>query len=197
MLGGRDGVSAGHVHHDDPASCGSLQVHVVHTGAGAADHGESGRRIDHPGRHVRLASHDERGVLADDSLELVSRQTRAIIDREILDQGKRIQRTLGDLVAYQHLCHAANPVSRSMVFRRPVMSAGVSSPRWAIRNAFPLRSPYPLLISIPSPRSPAISFATSIPVVLATHVRVSEAWASSANRPNRSFAQARVILPIS
>ena len=56
-LGGRDGVAAGRIHDHHAALSGGLDIHVVHSHAGAADDPQLGRGLDDAARHLGLGAH--------------------------------------------------------------------------------------------------------------------------------------------
>ena len=49
VLGDRDGVAAGSVHHHDAALGGGVEIDVVHAHAGASDDAQLGRLVHHGG----------------------------------------------------------------------------------------------------------------------------------------------------
>ena len=65
MFGGRNGVSAGCVQHDDAAPRRRFDIDIVHADAGAADHAQFRSGIQDTGGHFGLAAHDQSAELGD------------------------------------------------------------------------------------------------------------------------------------
>ena len=96
MLGGRDGVSAGCVHHDDATLGGGLDVHVVHSHAGPSDGLEVFRCGDDTGIHLGLTADDEGGVIGDDLEQFVVRQAGTEGHFQLASFGEGFHAALGN-----------------------------------------------------------------------------------------------------
>ena len=59
MLGGRNGISAGRVEHDDAAARGRLNIDIVHADTGAADHAQSRSGIQNFCGHFGFTAHND------------------------------------------------------------------------------------------------------------------------------------------
>ena len=59
VLGHRDGVAAGRVHHQHAGRGGGVQIHVVHAHAGAADHAQFRGLFEHGRRNLHGAAHQQ------------------------------------------------------------------------------------------------------------------------------------------
>ncbi len=89
MLGGRDGVAEGRVHHDDAAAGRDGDVDVVDADACTADHLERRRLGEHLLRHLGGGADGEAFILADDvrKLILVEADLGVGLDAAILEDG--------------------------------------------------------------------------------------------------------------
>ncbi len=96
VLGGRDRVAAGGVHHDYAVAGGGIDVHVVHTDARTADDFEFRSGIENGCRDFCLAAHDECGERGDDFEKLGFGKSGLDDDFEGASCGEFIDTALGN-----------------------------------------------------------------------------------------------------
>jgi len=100
MLGGRDRVAAGRVHHNDPVARRSVHIHIVHANPGAADDLQFLRGIEHGGRDFRLAAHDQSGKFRDERDEFGFLEAGVDDDFEGAAGGEFFDTALGNRIGY-------------------------------------------------------------------------------------------------
>ena len=98
MLGGRDVVAAGRIHHDD-AACGRRRdVDVVDADAGAADDAELAGVLERVGGHFAAAPDHERVVLPDDARQLVRLHAGLQVELDLGVRGEDVDTLLVERV---------------------------------------------------------------------------------------------------
>src|SRR5207253_4894581 len=105
VLGDRDAVAPGRVHHHHAAAGGRIEIDVVHAGAGPPDHPQPRRRSEELGRDLGGAAHRQRVVGARNLAQLGWLEADADVDlrfRDPLEDGFRLRRQIvGDEDAHQ------------------------------------------------------------------------------------------------
>ena len=80
VLGGRDAIARGAVHHDYPAAGGGFEIDVVDPDARASDHLERFRAVDNPGGDFGRAANHERVVRLDRGGQLGGLETGLAVE---------------------------------------------------------------------------------------------------------------------
>ena len=72
VLRDRNGIAARRIHHQHAGGGGGRQIHVVDAHAGAADHAQLRRLLQHVRRHLHGAAHHQRVGIAPDASRILS-----------------------------------------------------------------------------------------------------------------------------
>ena len=98
QLGGRDGVAAGRVHHDDALLGGGLDVDVVHADAGPRDRPEPGVAVEHVGGDLHAAAADGAVGLQQGLAQVVALQAGADFHVQTPGRLQQAEAVLGQIV---------------------------------------------------------------------------------------------------
>ena len=128
LLGGRDDRRLGRVRDDDPAPRRRLDVDVVDTDAGAADHLQVRRALDQVGRELRRRANHDRVVAVDD---LLDRRRLILVDLEL--RAQQLDPRLGDRLAHEdaHRQAAVSYAARAAAPAAPRSTVAPISTSWS------------------------------------------------------------------
>ncbi len=128
LLGGRDDRRLGRVRNDDPAPGRGLDVDVVDTDAGAADHLQVGRELDQLGGELRRGADHDRVVAVDD---LGDRRRLILVDLEL--RAQQLDPRIGDRLPHEdaHRQAAVSYAARAAAPAAPRSSVAPISTSWS------------------------------------------------------------------
>src|ERR1051325_5660732 len=112
VLGGRDRIAVGRVHHDDAARRRRHNIYVIDADARAPDNPQSPGRLHQLGSHLCLAAHDQPLAIAYGLAQLSAFKPRSLLHRKAR-RDERLKTALAHIISdkYFHLSHNSNQPS--------------------------------------------------------------------------------------